>query len=106
MALTLTIENFTKLPDRGPLAITVPHGRGIDIGRETYLDWTLPNPNMYISSKHCEAPTRDGANWPHDVSLNGTFLDSAASRLQEPLRVCHRDPPRPRPIVCLVCPST
>jgi type VI secretion system protein ImpI len=35
MALTLTIENFSRLPDGGPLFYTVTGGRGFDLGRDT-----------------------------------------------------------------------
>lgn len=87
MALTLTIENFGSLPDGGPLSHTVSGGRGFDIGRDTYLDWTLPDPNMFISGKHCEVRYKDGAYWLYDVSLNGTYLNGSDHRLLEPHRL-------------------
>ena len=61
--LTLRIENETTLPDGGPLSISVEGTRGIDIGRDQYLDWTLPDPNRFISGKHCEIRWRDGDFW-------------------------------------------
>lgn len=61
MALTLTIENFSQLPDGGPLSYTETGERGFDIGRNTYLDWTLPDPDMFISGKHYEVRYRDSA---------------------------------------------
>lgn len=91
MALSFKIENFTKLPDGGPLGITISGGREIDIGRDSFLDWTLPDPDFYISGKHCEVRYRDGAYWLHDVSLNGTFLNGAATRLPEPHRLRNGD---------------
>lgn len=91
MALTLTIENFSQLPDGGPLAYTVTGARGFDLGRETYLDWTLPDPNMFISGKHCEVRYRDGCYWLYDVSLNGTYLNGAENRLLEPYCLRHGD---------------
>src|SRR6516165_298308 len=54
MTLTLTIENETNLPDGGPLSVIIQGKRGIDIGRDTHLDWTLPDPTRMISGKHCE----------------------------------------------------
>jgi type VI secretion system protein ImpI len=91
MALTLTIENFSELPDGGPLSISVTGGRGIDIGRDTYLDWTLPDPNMFISGKHCEVRYKDGAYWLYDLSLNGTFVNGGDNRLADPYRLRHGD---------------
>jgi len=84
MALTLKIENLTSLPDGGPLSVSIKGKRGIDIGRDQYLDWTLPDPSRFISGKHCEVRWHDGAYWLHDISTNGTFLDGADSRLKAP----------------------
>ena len=91
MALTLKIENETSLPDGGPLSISVQGKRGIDIGRDQYLDWTLPDPTRTISGKHCEVRWHDGAYWLHDISTNGTFLYGADSRLKEPHRLRNGD---------------
>ena len=82
--LTLRIENETTLPDGGPLSITVEGTRGIDIGRDQHLDWTLPDPNRFISGKHCEIRWQDGFFWLHDVSTNGTFLYGSDGRLKQP----------------------
>src|ERR1043165_7193096 len=87
MALTLTIQNETSLPDGGPLSINVSGKRNIDIGRDSHLDWTLPDPNRHISSKHCEVRYRDGGYWLHDVSTNGTFMNGSNHRMQAPHRL-------------------
>jgi type VI secretion system protein ImpI len=84
MALTLTIENETSLPDGGPLSVKVSGKRGLDIGRDSHLDWTLPDPTRFISSKHVEIRYRDGGYWLHDVSTNGTFLNGGDHRMQAP----------------------
>jgi type VI secretion system protein ImpI len=91
MGLSLTIENETSLPDGGPLSIRITGKRGIDIGRDSHLDWTLPDPTRYISSKHCEVRYRDGGYWLHDVSTNGTFLHGSDRRLQGPHRLRNGD---------------
>jgi type VI secretion system protein ImpI len=91
MGLTLTIENETSLPDGGPLSVAVTGKRGIDIGRDQHLDWTLPDPTRYISSKHCEVRYRDGGYWLYDVSTNGTFLNGSDGRLKAPHRLRHGD---------------
>ena len=91
MGLTLTIENQTSLPDGGPLSVSIQGKRGIDIGRDQYLDWTLPDPSRFISGKHCEVRWHDGGYWLHDISTNGTFLDGADSRLKQPHRLRNGD---------------
>src|SRR5579864_2168058 len=83
MPLRLTIENMDRLPDGGPVRVQV-EGRGLDIGRDQHLDWTLPDPSRHVSSKHCEIRFRDGAYWLHDVSTNGTFVNGAQFRPEAP----------------------
>jgi type VI secretion system protein ImpI len=91
MGLTLTIENETSLPDGGPLSVAVTGKRGIDIGRDQHLDWTLPDPTRYISAKHCEVRYREGGYWLYDVSTNGTFLNGSDGRLRAPHRLANGD---------------
>jgi type VI secretion system protein ImpI len=91
MGLTLTIENETSLPDGGPLSVSVAGKRGLDIGRDQHLDWTLPDPTRYISGKHCEVRYRDGGYWLYDVSTNGTFLNGSDGRLKAPHRLQNGD---------------
>jgi type VI secretion system protein ImpI len=91
MALNLRIENESSLPDGGPLSVSVTGKRGIDIGRDQHLDWTLPDPTRYISGKHCEIRYKDGAYWLHDVSTNGTFLYGRDGRLKGPHRLRQGD---------------
>ncbi|MCJ2033866.1 type VI secretion system-associated FHA domain protein TagH [Methylobacterium sp. J-068] len=87
MALRLTIENHTFLPDGGPLSVSVTGRRGIDIGRDQYLDWTLPDTERVISGKHAEVRHQDGAYWLHDVSRNGVYLNRNPQRIQGPHRL-------------------
>lgn len=91
MALTLTIENEPRLPDGGPLSVKVSGRRGIDIGRDQHLDWTLPDATRAISGKHCEIRYHDGGYWLHDVSTNGTFLNGGERRMQGPHQLRHGD---------------
>ena len=91
MVLRLSIENETSLPDGGPLSVSVPGRRGLDIGRDQHLDWTLPDPSRTVSGKHCEVRYHDGAYWLHDVSTNGTFVNGSDRRMQGPHRLRHGD---------------
>jgi type VI secretion system protein ImpI len=90
MTLRLSIENVDRLPDGGPIRIEVK-GRGLDLGRDSHLDWTLPDPGRSISGKHCEIRYRDGGYWLHDVSTNGTFVNGAEYRLDAPHQLRNGD---------------
>ena len=87
MSLSLQLVNETTLPDGGPVSFRISGKRGIDIGRDAHLDWTLPDPTRYVSSKHCEIRYKDGGYWLHDVSTNGTFLNGADHRMSTPHRL-------------------
>jgi type VI secretion system protein ImpI len=87
MPLTLTIDNVPNLPDGGPVTVTVRGERGIDIGRNASLDWTLPDASRTISGKHCEVRWREGGYWLVDVSTNGTFLNGSEHRMTGPHRL-------------------
>ena len=91
MTLTLAIENHPQLPDGGPTSIRITGRRGIDIGRDQHLDWTLPDPDRVISGKHCEVRYYDGSFWLHDLSRNGTFVNGSDRRLHEPHRLRNGD---------------
>jgi type VI secretion system protein ImpI len=91
MPLTLQLVNETTLPDGGPVSFQINGKRGIDIGRAAHLDWTLPDPTRFISSKHCEIRYKDGGYWLHDVSTNGTFLNGADHRMHAPHRLRNGD---------------
>ncbi|WP_036258822.1 type VI secretion system-associated FHA domain protein TagH [Methylocapsa aurea] len=91
MTLILTIENEQSLPNGAPVSVKLADKRGIDIGRNPNLDWTLPDPTRFISGKHCEVRYRDDAYWLNDLSTNGTFLNDSARRIQAPHRLRHGD---------------
>ncbi|CAO4176390.1 type VI secretion system-associated FHA domain protein TagH [Methylorubrum aminovorans] len=87
MPLKLIIENATSLPDGGPLSYTFNGTGRIVIGRDQYLDWTLPDASRAISSKHCEVRWQNGGYWLHDLSTNGTFVNQSLQRMVEPQRL-------------------
>jgi type VI secretion system protein ImpI len=91
MSLNLQLVNETTLPDGGPVSFRISGKRGIDIGRDAHLDWTLPDPTRYISSKHCEIRYKDGGYWLHDVSTNGTFLNGSDQRMSKPHQLRNGD---------------
>ena len=83
MPLRLSIENVDRLPAGAPLQIDV-NGRGLALGRDKHLDWTLPDGSRIISGKHCEIRFEEGGYWLHDVSTNGTFVNGSPHRLNAP----------------------
>lgn len=90
MKLTLRIENFDYLPDGGPLEVSVA-SRGLEVGRGSEMDWTLPDPNRHISSRHFEVMFRDGKFVLNDISINGTFVYGQTMRVSSPFQLTHND---------------
>src|SRR5262245_48399348 len=89
MTISLRIENLDALPDGGPLTYRASL-RGFEIGRE-HRDWTLPDPNMFISGRHCEVRYEKDGYWIYDVSRNGTFLNGASQRVRSPHQLADGD---------------
>ncbi len=89
MTISLRIENFDALPDGGPLAYKAS-GQGFEIGRDN-RDWTLPDPNMFISGRHCEVRFEKGGYWLYDVSRNGTFVNGSQQRVRSPYLLADGD---------------
>jgi type VI secretion system FHA domain protein len=90
MKLTLKIENHDFLEDGGPLEIAV-EGRGVLVGRDGAMDWTLPDPARHISSQHFEITFQNGVYWLNDTSTNGTFLQGHSHRVESPYQIAHMD---------------
>lgn len=90
MRITLRIENYDSLPDGGPLEFTAT-GRGFEAGRGSEMDWTLPDPNRRISSRHFEVAYRDRQFWLNDLSANGTFVYGQTLRVSSPHLLTHND---------------
>jgi type VI secretion system protein ImpI len=89
MTIILKIDNMDALPDGGPLSYQA-QGRGFEIGRE-HRDWTLPDPNMFISGRHCEVRYEKGGYWLYDFSRNGTFVNGSRQRIKNPHRLLDGD---------------
>lgn len=90
MPITLRIVDRDRLPDGGPIEFTAGT-RGFDIGRETHLDWCLPDPERYVSGHHCQVRYQDGGYWLNDISTNGTFVNGSTVRVKSPYRLAHGD---------------
>lgn len=61
--------------DLGPLAYKVFDHRGGSIGRQEGCDWTLPDPDRFLSAHHASVSLEEGSWHLADVSTNGTCLN-------------------------------
>jgi type VI secretion system protein ImpI len=89
-SITLRITNIDRLPDGGPLSHSST-GKRFEIGRESPRDWVLPDPQLFISGRHCEVVPEGDAYVLYDVSRNGTFLNGSQQRMKSPHRLAHGD---------------
>src|SRR5271156_5136496 len=83
MTLVLTITNVERLENGLPTRLRLDR-HGAVIGRSPTADWSLPDPQHYISSVHCEIDYRDSAYVLVDKSTNGTFVNGDQQRLAGP----------------------
>ena len=89
MFISLQINNVDVLPAGLPLGYR-SRDRSFEIGREN-CDWVLPDPDKFISGRHCEVRYEGSAFWLHDVSRNGTFVNGSNQRLIGPHRLGQGD---------------
>ena len=87
MPLKLSIDNFDRLSDGGPLTFTMRGQNRAEIGRDAHLDWRLPDPERIVSSKHCEISRKGDDYYLVDLSTNGTYVNGSSSRVQSPYRL-------------------
>ncbi|WP_054312725.1 type VI secretion system-associated FHA domain protein TagH [Mesorhizobium sp. 1M-11] len=89
MFISLQISNLDGLP-AGVATSYAARDCGFDIGREN-CDWTLSDPDKFISGRHCEVDFQAGAFWLYDVSRNGTFVNGSRQRMTTPHRLTNGD---------------
>ena len=83
LALTLQVRNVSQLANGGPLSVVLDR-RSATIGRASSTDWSLPDPDLHISGRHCDILFRNGGYELVDNSTNGTFVNADAKRLSGP----------------------
>ncbi|CDX15262.1 conserved hypothetical protein [Mesorhizobium sp. ORS 3324] len=89
MFISLQISNVDRLPP-GNATSYAARDRSFEIGREN-CDWTLADPDKFISGRHCEVRFQAGAFWLYDISRNGTFINGSSQRMAGPHRLAHGD---------------
>src|SRR5688572_6307430 len=70
----------------GPLAYKVFDQRGGSIGRQEGNDWTLPDPDRFLSTRHATVSFEHGTWRLSDVSTTGTYTN-------DPEHAVNRDEP-------------
>src|SRR5271156_1847904 len=90
MTLVLTITNVERLENGLPTRLRLDR-HGAVIGRSPTADWSLPDPQHYISSVHCEIDYRDGAYVLNDKSPTGPFATGAQDRVGGPHPIASGD---------------
>jgi type VI secretion system protein len=90
MSLTLTVQNIDRLSNGMPVEFVL-HRRGAFLGRSPACDWSLPDPQNHVSSRHCEIHYQDNGYWLTDISTNGTFMNGAHERMAGPKRLVSGD---------------
>jgi predicted component of type VI protein secretion system len=73
LALSVVSPQGTSL---GPTASKVFDQRGGSIGRLETNDWTLPDPEKFVSTRHAVIRFEEGAYYLEDASTNGTFINA------------------------------
>ncbi|MDX8479739.1 type VI secretion system-associated FHA domain protein TagH [Mesorhizobium sp. VK24D] len=89
MFISLQISNVDRVPS-GTATSYAARDRSFEIGREN-CDWTLADPDKFISGRHCEVRYQAGAFWLYDISRNGTFINGSSQRMAGPHRLAHGD---------------
>lgn len=80
MILTLSISNSEAVRDGVQPQFRLAR-RDALIGRSKTCDWSLPDDQNFISTRHCQISFRDDGYYLKDISTNGTLLNGAAERM-------------------------
>lgn len=88
--LKLTIRNIDSLDNGMPTIFDISERNAV-IGRSPTVDWSLPDPRAFISSRHCEITFAGGEYRLIDRSTNGTFLNGSDERMRGPHILCDGD---------------
>jgi type VI secretion system protein len=80
MMLTLSVCNADQLEGGQPKEFVVNKEEAV-IGRSPACDWSLPDPDKLISSRHCKISYADGGYVLADLSTNGTYLNGSVERM-------------------------
>jgi type VI secretion system protein len=81
MALLLSVLRYKNQTPADAVAARFTDAK-VTIGRKPGNTWVLPDPDNYVSKRHCAIVTEgDGAYQVTDLSSNGTYVNAAATPL-------------------------
>ncbi len=81
MHLSLKITSYQRLTP-GQDDVFRPATESFTIGRNSENDWTIPDPQRFLSGSHCRIHCESGNHYITDTSTNGVFLNGSETRLQ------------------------
>ena len=87
MSLRLVLADPTAAQAASAANLSLAGKPRMVIGRDAAADWQLPDAIRLVSSKHCEVVQEGAAYWLHDLSTNGTFVNGAPQRINDPHRL-------------------
>lgn len=91
MSLRLVLADSTAAQAASAANLSLAGKPRVVIGRDAAADWQLPDAIRLVSSKHCEVVQEGAAYWLHDLSTNGTFVNGAPQRINDPHRLTAGD---------------
>lgn len=93
MALQVSLlKTPGKIPGAGPSqSVHTFDSQGGTLGRGESNTWTLPDPDRFLSSCHCEILFADNQYYIVDLSTNGTFVNGSPEPLGKGVKAPLRD---------------
>jgi type VI secretion system protein len=80
MTLTLKITSYQRLTPSQQSTYTA-ESDSFTIGRNSDNDWAIPDPQRFLSGKHCRIHKEGGEYYITDTSTNGVFMNGSEERL-------------------------
>jgi type VI secretion system protein len=82
MSLSLKIISYHRLTP-GQQAVFEPKSESFTIGRNDENDWTIPDPQRFLSGVHCRIHRENDQYYLTDISTNGVYLNGAETRVEK-----------------------
>ena len=82
MPLTLTVNSYQRLSPDQETCRTLDRG-AITIGRSSQSDWVLPDPERFLSRRHCKIEYRDEGYILTVNGPNGVIVNTAEQPLEQ-----------------------
>ena len=86
MSLSLKITSYQRLTP-SQQSVYKATSDSFTIGRNSDNDWAIPDPQRFLSGKHCRIHQEGGRYLITDTSTNGVFLNGSEARLERNVAV-------------------